>query len=56
MLLLRDPLTPPDKPTQVATEALLTAFGPHADLVHTLTHDNGKECAHHQTVAEGLDT
>jgi IS30 family transposase len=28
---------------------------PHADLVHTLTYDNGKEFAYHQTVAERLD-
>jgi IS30 family transposase len=28
---------------------------PHADLVHTLTSDNGKEFAYHQAVAKGLD-
>ncbi len=31
------------------------ALQPHADLVHTLTYDNGKEFAYHQTVAKGLD-
>ena len=37
------------------TDALLTVLQPHADLVHTLTYDNGKEFAYHQTVAERLD-
>jgi hypothetical protein len=37
------------------TDALLTVLQPHADLVHTLTYDNGKEFAYHQTVAKGLD-
>ena len=37
------------------TEVLLKALGPHAELVHTLTYDNGKEFAYHQTVAEALD-
>ena len=45
----------PDKSAQAVTDALLTALQPHADLVHTLTDDNGKELAYHQTVAEGLD-
>ena len=45
----------PDKSAQAVTDALLTALQPHADLVHTLTYDNGKEFAYHQTVAEGLD-
>ena len=45
----------PDKSAQAVTDALLTALQPHADLVHTLTYDNGKEFACHQTVAEGLD-
>ena len=45
----------PDKSARAVTEALLTALGPHADLVHTLTHDNGKEFACRQLVAEGLD-
>ncbi len=45
----------PDKSAQAVTDALLTALQPHAGLVHTLTHDNGKEFACHQTVAEGLD-
>ena len=46
----------PDKSAQAVTDALLTALQLHADLVHTLTYDNGKEFAYHQTVAEGLDT
>ena len=45
----------PDKSAQAVTDALLTALQPHADLVHTLTYDNGKEFAYHQTVAKGLD-
>ena len=45
----------PDKSAQAVTDALLTVLQPHADLVHTLTYDNGKEFAYHQTVAEGLD-
>ena len=45
----------PDKSAQAVTDALLTALQPHADLVHTLTYDNGKEFAYHQTVAERLD-
>ena len=45
----------PDKSAQAVTDALLTALQPQADLVHTLTHDNGKEFAYHQTVAEGLE-
>ena len=45
----------PDKSAQAVTDALLTALQPHADLVHTLTYDNGKEFAYHQTVTEGLD-
>jgi IS30 family transposase len=45
----------PDKSAQAVTDALLTALQPHADLVHTLTYDNGKEFAYHQTLAEGLD-
>ena len=46
----------PDKSAQAVTDALLTALLPHADLlVHTLTYDNGKEFAYHQTVAKGLD-
>mgnify|MGYP000479656352 CR=1 FL=1 len=44
----------PDKSAQAVTDALLTALQPHADLVHTLTYDNGKEFAYHQTVAEGI--
>ena len=47
---------PTDKSAQAVTDALLTALQPHADLlVHTLTYDNGKEFAYHQTVAKGLD-
>jgi len=45
----------PEKSAQAVTDALLTALQPHADLVHTLTYDNGKEFAYHQTVAKGLD-
>jgi IS30 family transposase len=45
----------PDKSAQAVTDALLTVLQPHADLVHTLTYDNGKEFAYHQTVAKGLD-
>ena len=45
----------PDKSAQAVTDALLTALQPQAGLVHTLTYDNGKEFAYHQTVAEGLD-
>ena len=45
-----------DKSAQAVTDALLTALQPHADLlVHTLTYENGKEFAYHQTVAKGLD-
>ena len=43
----------PDKSAQAVTDALLTALQPHADLlVHTLTYDNGKEFAYHQTVRD----
>ena len=45
----------PTSPPRLSTDALLAALQPHADLVHTLTYDNGKEFAYHQTVAEGLD-
>jgi IS30 family transposase len=45
----------PDKSVQAVTDALLTALQPHADLVHTLTYDNGKEFAYHQTISEELD-
>ncbi len=45
----------PDKSAQAVTDALLTVLQPHAGLVHTLTYDNGKEFAYHQTVAKGLD-
>ena len=45
----------PDKSAQAVTDALLTALQPHADLVHTLIYDNGKEFACHQAVAKGLD-
>jgi IS30 family transposase len=44
-----------DKSAHATTEALLTALGPHAGLVHTLTCDNGKEFAHHQIVSDGLN-
>jgi IS30 family transposase len=44
----------PDKPARAVTEALPAALGPHAELVHTLTYDNGKEFACHQTISEGL--
>ena len=45
----------PDKSAQAVTDALLTVLQPHADLVHTLTYDNGKEFAYHQAVAKGLN-
>ena len=44
-----------DKSAQAVTDALLTALQPHANLVHTLTYDNGKEFACHQAVAKGLN-
>ena len=44
-----------DKSAQAVTDALLTALQPHANLVHTLTYDNGKEFAYHQAVTKGLD-
>ena len=40
----------PDKSAQAVTEALLASLRPHASVVHTLTYDNGKELACHQTV------
>ncbi len=45
----------PRQSVQAVTDALLTALQPHADLVHTLTYDNGKEFAYHQAVTKGLD-
>ena len=41
----------PDKSAQAVTDALLIALQPHADLVQTLTYDNGKEFAYHQAVS-----
>ncbi|HIL88727.1 MAG TPA: IS30 family transposase [Deltaproteobacteria bacterium] len=45
----------PDKSAQAVTDALLVALRPHADLVHTLTYDNGKEFAYHQTISKELN-
>ena len=35
--------------------AVLKLLAPHADAVHTITSDNGKEFAHHETIAAALD-
>ena len=35
-------------------EAIVTNLAPHTGKVHTLTYDNGKEMAEHETITEDL--
>lgn len=44
-----------NKTATAVSEAITKAMGPHADNVHTLTYDNGKEFAYHQKVSDALD-
>ena len=44
-----------NKTADAVTEALVLSLESHADRVHTLTYDNGKEFAFHQAVSEQLD-
>jgi IS30 family transposase len=45
----------PDKSAQAVKEALIASLRPHVNHVHTLTYDNGKEFAYHETIATELD-
>jgi IS30 family transposase len=45
----------PNKTAEAVKTALVRSLQPHAERVHTLTYDNGKEFAYHQEVAEQLD-
>lgn len=45
----------PNKTAEAVKTALVRSLQPHAERVHTLTYDNGKEFAYHQKVAEQLD-
>ena len=43
------------KEAEGVKDAALTLLSPLADYVHTITSDNGKEFARHETIAEALD-
>ena len=44
----------PCKTAQEVTEALIKTLGPIQEFVLTITSDNGKECAYHQSVSKAL--
>ena len=44
-----------NKTADAVTEALLGVLQPHANRIHTLTYDNGKEFAHHAQISERLE-
>ncbi|MGP4945289.1 IS30 family transposase, partial [Pseudoalteromonas nigrifaciens] len=43
------------KHAQITADALITCMTPYKDRVITVTLDNGKEFAHHEHVAQGLE-
>jgi len=43
-----------DKSTQTVTAATIGLLIPFKSAVLTITADNGKECAHHETMTESL--
>lgn len=45
----------PDKSAQAVKEALIVSLRPHANHVHTLTYDNGKEFAYHEAISTELE-
>ncbi len=45
----------PNKTAGAVTDALVNSLQPHAERVHTLTYDNGKEFAHHKITSEQLN-
>ena len=45
----------PTKGADGVKNAVLKLLAPHSDSVHTITSDNGKEFAHHETIAAALD-
>lgn len=45
----------PNKTAEAVKTVLVRSLEPHAERVHTLTYDNGKEFAYHEKVAEQLD-
>ncbi len=44
-----------NKTAEAVTAALVASLRPLSNRVYTLTYDNGKEFAHHKTVAEALN-
>lgn len=45
----------PSKHAEVVTQAMIGMLTPYRDDLHTITFDNGKEFAFHETVAQALD-
>lgn len=44
------------KQAEGVTKATIALLSPHADYLHTITADNGKEFSGHEKIAEALDT